>query len=259
MNRSHANDPELADFLRKVRRGEPPVRSRRCGSALVRSNSLACTEEQADELMELAQRPPPGMVLYKFGSRSVVGRHELSDGAPVVLKYYFPKGIGKNLSHGIMGSRCMRSWDSALAFQHLGLPVPPAMLVAEWKALGGLWSVKSFLATGVAPGVPLPQWLDAHADDGGRLDAMAGRLRHCFSLMARHRVSHGDLKGTNIIVAADDSIRFVDLDGVRFSDGGRRWQKAHGRDRRIFLGNWQPGSVAAAAFSRVFPDTESHD
>jgi tRNA A-37 threonylcarbamoyl transferase component Bud32 len=233
----------------------PNVETVSCDGARAFRHTSACTAEQAAELTAIARRPPPGMVLYKFGSRSVVGRHVLTDGTAVVLKYYYPKSPLKHVTQALTGSRCMRSWQSALDLERLGLPVPPALIVAEWRALGGLWLVQSMLATAVAPGIPLPDWVERHQHDAGRLAAMAARLRGHFALMAKHRAAHGDLKATNLIVADDDSVRFVDLDAVSVRLAGSAWPAARARDRRIFLANWQPGSAAASAFKDVFePD-----
>lgn len=235
--------------------GHPGIEPVSCQGARAFRHAPACTADQAAGLAAIARRPPPGMVLFKFGSRSVVGRHELSDGTAVVLKYYYPKNPLKHVSQAVTGSRCMRSWQSALDLERLGLPVPRALFVAEWRALGGLWLVQSMLATAVAPGIPLPDWVEVHQHDAPRLAAMAGRLRGHFALMADHRAAHGDLKATNLIVAGDDSVRFVDLDAVSVHLSESAWPAARARDHRIFLANWQPGSAAARAFKDVFePD-----
>lgn len=226
-----------------------------CQGARAFRHASACTAEQAAELAAIARRPPPGMLLYKFGSRSVVGSHVLTDGTAVVLKYYYPKSPVKHVTQALTGSRCMRSWQSALDLEHLGLPVPRALFVAEWRALGGLWLVQSMLATAVAPGIPLPDWVELQQHDANRLAAMATRLRGHFALMAENRTAHGDLKATNLIVAGDDSVRFVDLDAVSVHLSESAWPAARARDRRIFLANWKPGSAAARVFSDVFePD-----
>jgi tRNA A-37 threonylcarbamoyl transferase component Bud32 len=222
-----------------------------CEGARAFRNASACTPDQASELAAIARRPPPGMVVCKFGSRSVVGRHHLKSGAEVLLKYYYPKSVVKHLSQAITGSRCLRSWESAWRLDALGLPVPPALFVAEWRSLGGLWLAQSMLATAVAPGPTLLEWADLHQHDTPRLEAMAARLHTHFSLMAEHRIAHGDLKATNLLVADDDSVRFVDLDAVSIHLPERKWRAARGRDLRIFLANWRPGTPAALAFARV--------
>jgi len=255
MSANLSEETELAGFLRDVRDGRAPVEPFPGGGARALRNVTACTPDQAAELARISDRPPPGTVIHKHGSRSVVGRHVLTDGTPVVLKYYYPKNAVKRLSQSVLGSRCERSWLAALALCRLGLPVPPAMYVAEKRLLGGLWLDRALLATSEAPGITLTSWVHAHEADETRLGLMAARLRDLFSLMARHRVAHGDLKATNLIIDNDDSVRLVDLDAVTLLPTRARWNAARKRDRRIFLGNWKPGSPAKAAFSSVFDET----
>jgi tRNA A-37 threonylcarbamoyl transferase component Bud32 len=245
------NEEQLREFLRQIRRGEAPAAALACGRATAQLNLLSCPPEQARQLAAFADRPPPGMSLLKFGSRSVVGSIALADGTPAVLKYYFPKNLHKHLSHGGKRSRCLRSWIAALAFEHLGLPTPTPLAIAEWHQLGGLWLEKSFLATRRAEGISLAEWVKRHAGDEGRLAAMATRLRSTFDRMAAHRISHGDLKATNILVDAGDSPSLVDLDAVEILLPPTRWKRSRQRDIRIFQENWDRNPAAATAFSSV--------
>lgn len=243
------SEEQLAEFLRKIRRGEAPAAPLPCGRAEARQNAHSCPPEQARELAALAERPPPGMSLLKFGSRSVVGSITLADGTPAVLKYYFPKNLHKHLSHGGKRSRCLRSWTAALAFQHLGLPTPAPLVIAEWHKLGGVWLEKSFLATRRAEGISLFEWVDQHDGDTARLQKMAGRLQEIFTRMATYRISHGDLKASNIVVTSGDAPEFIDLDGVEILSTADRWKSSQSRDARIFRENWRDRPAAASAFS----------
>lgn len=247
MDHSQASEHDLAAFLRSLP-GEPIT----WGGGAGFRNTLACSSGHAEELAKFAARPPAGMVLYKYGSRSVVGTIELADATPVVLKYYYPKGLIKHLSYGIGGSRCLRSWSAALAFEYLGLPTPPALSVAEWHSLGGAWLRKSFLVTGQAAGITLEQWLRQNQENPTRLESMAEQLRGIFARMAAYRISHGDLKATNILVAANDSVSLVDLDATEFLSPLREWPGRRQRDARIFAENWNPQSPAAKIFASVF-------
>ena len=56
-----------------------------------RVNPDACDAAQAAELEKLSPRPPSDLLICKDGSRSLVGKHTLSDGTECVLKYYYPK------------------------------------------------------------------------------------------------------------------------------------------------------------------------
>lgn len=241
---------DLSDFLKSVG-GMRMAGSGGGTSFAVSPDSGGLTTVQLEEVRNRVDRPPAGLVLLKYGSRSVVGVYPLGDGRRVVMKYYYPRGFHKHLSYGIKGSRCMRSWTSAMAFQYLGIATPPAIMVAEWHAFGGLWFHKSTLVTGEAAGVTLADWLVAHDGDSERLLRMADRLRAQFDRMARYRISHGDLKQSNILIGGGDEPVFVDLDAVTFHSSERSWLAGREKDAGIFRANWNQHPQAAKAFANV--------
>src|SRR5690606_31111602 len=194
---SQASRDELAHFIREVSLAGDTVASLPCGRANASFSREFCTPERAAELAQIANRPVSGLTLYKYGSRSIVGSFVLSDGYPVVLKYYYPRGLHKHLSYGIIGSRCHQSWMAALALRYIGIPTPAPLVIVEWNLVGGLWLSKSFLATRQAPGVSLKKWVNAHREDNQRLNKMADKLREVFLRMADYSISHGDLKADN--------------------------------------------------------------
>lgn len=211
-----------------------------------------CSDAEMEELAGIASRPPPGLQLYKYGSRSVVGSYGLQSGSRVCLKYYFPRRFYKHLTYGIGGSRCFASWIAALAFGRAGIPTAAPLAMIDWKKMGGLWLEQAFLATRQAEGVSLSVFAETHRSDPGRLEKVAAALRRSFSIMAQHRIIHGDLKATNILVDEHDQITFVDLDAAAFLDSAARWKELRAKDERIFADNWRQQPVAAAAFRAVF-------
>lgn len=211
-----------------------------------------CSEAEARELLAIAKRPPPGMRIYKYGSRSVVGAFGLTSGLQVCLKYYFPNRFYKHVSYGFGGSRCRRSWLAALAFARAGIPTPAPLAVLEWKKFGGVWLDQAFLATRQAEGISLAEFARTHRADRDRLERIAGKLREYFSTMANHRIVHGDLKATNILVDETDRISFIDLDAFSLVTSSSRWKKLREKDARIFAENWKNDPNLADTFHAVF-------
>jgi tRNA A-37 threonylcarbamoyl transferase component Bud32 len=201
------------------------------------------------ELEKLTTTPPDDLVICKDGSRSLVGKHTLIEGTECVLKYYYPKNLAKRINYGLRGSRAMRSWIAARAFEALGIPTPSAMLIREEKGVSRITLKQSFLAYVLAPGVPLSEITED--EDQARLRMIAKQLKEAFTIMVNYRISHGDLKANNIIVDSDHRIRFIDLDGTAILSPSKDWQGLWQRDRTRFLRNWPEGSLAHRLFSET--------
>lgn len=170
----------------------------------------------------------------------------------VCVKYYFPKHLIKNIRYGVLGSRCHQSWKAALAFNRYGIPTPAPLVIIERKRFARSWLEYSFLATRKARGIPLRDLVAAHDPAEARLERIAYNLRQAFAKMAHHRIVHGDLKATNILVDEGDNICFVDLDAAAVINSPHTWKRLRARDERIFSANWQKGTRAAEVFAALF-------
>lgn len=227
-----------------------------CGPGQGHYYRLGCSEPEARSLAAVGRRPPPGLRLFKYGSRSVVGAYELESGLDVCLKYYFPNRFYKHLSYGLGGSRCHRSWRAALALTRARIPTPAPLAIIEWKRLRGAWLDQAFLATRRAEGMPLSAFAAAHRADRNRLELIARKLRGYFSLMAGQQMVHGDLKATNILVDENDEISFIDLDAFEVVRSSSRWNDLRKKDERVFAQNWRAHPELAEVFRGVFAGGE---
>jgi tRNA A-37 threonylcarbamoyl transferase component Bud32 len=252
MNQETATPESLADFLLELRAGRAPAAPLECGRASASFHTDACPATMAAALARLANRPLPGLTLYKFGSRSIVGSHTLQDGRRVVLKYYYPSNPAKHLAYGIRGSRCRQSWLGGLAFGFIGVPTPAPLVIAEWQRFGGLWLSKSFLATRPAEGVALNNFIGSHGPEHPLLAQAAASLRRSFDLMARHRAVHGDLKANNLLLSESGEVSFIDLDASCFLLPEADFRARREKDRRRFVANWKDDPAAARLFQDVF-------
>ncbi|MDE0836831.1 MAG: hypothetical protein OSA84_10815 [Akkermansiaceae bacterium] len=217
-------------------------------------NTAVCGEELGQELGALVRRPPRGMHLYKFGSRSVVGAHVGETGEETILKYYYPSSQIRSLVYGLRGSRCMRSWHAGLAFGQLGIPTPAPLVVAEAHKLGGVMLESSFLATRPAEGDALGDLVSSHGADHPLVTAAAESLRESFRLMHEHRCAHGDLKANNLILAPDGVVSFIDLDAAAWNLAPSAFAKQRNKDRTRFFKNWDDNPAAAEVFRKCFEE-----
>jgi tRNA A-37 threonylcarbamoyl transferase component Bud32 len=238
---------DLKGFLKRL-----PAATLECGKAHAACNTAACSEPLARSLAKVANRPPPGLTLYKFGSRSIVGHHAPEGGERVVMKYYHPRDVFRHVNYGIRGSRCHQSWLAGMAFNFIGVPTPEPLVIAEWRTCGGLWLSKSFLATRPADGVPLDAFILRHGIGHPLVEKAAAALQRSFALMARHRAVHGDLKANNVLVSDDGDISLIDLDSAAFLLPESAWRKLREKDRLRFMANWKQQPEALRLFSGIF-------
>lgn len=211
-----------------------------------------CEEDLAHRLAACANRPPRGMILLKFGSRSVVGAYDLGNEDLVVLKYYRPSHFFRGLAYGLKGSRGMRSWNAGLAFHRFGIPTPAPLVIAEKHSAGGAFLKMSFLATRLGKGEPLTDFVSTHGIGHPLVAAAAKSLKTSFHLMEKRRCVHGDLKANNLIVSAEGEVSFVDLDSVSCNLSPGSFRKLREKDRERFLKNWQNDPRAAEMFRDCF-------
>lgn len=253
---------ELRSYLDEIRRGGGGLSPLACDGASAFFNPDACGPEEAAGLSAMAGRLPQTLAILKSGSRSVVGAHTLPGGMEIVAKYYYPRSFIKHLTYGIGESRCHQSWIAGLALGKAGIPTPAPLLVAEWRR-AGIWLNRSFLATRRAPGIALLSLVHSQPEDTGRFQRIADQLKAAFSIMALHRIAHGDMKATNIIVDTgnDDAISFIDLDATEILMPPREWAAARAKDELRFRRNWSGFPAASHAFGAVFsssPDLNQH-
>ena len=242
------------ESLRVFMTERPSERSVDCQGLPGLWNSAGCEEELAKTLGSMARRPSRGMRIYKFGSRSVVGVIAGNSGEETVLKYYYPKSQIRSLMYGLKGSRCMRSWNAGLAFNHIGIPTPAPLVIAEAFKLNGMVIESSFLANRPAEGEALGDFISREGANHPLAAAAAKSLSESFRLMKEHHCVHGDLKANNIFLSADGVVSFIDLDAAGWDLSSTAFTKLWAKDWARFMKNWDGDPAAKKIFSSCFGD-----
>ncbi|THF57661.1 lipopolysaccharide kinase InaA family protein [Pseudothauera rhizosphaerae] len=199
----------------------------------------AVVRGEADALAPLLAGPDRAIDaghLLKRGNTCTVARVE-ADGRPLVVKRYNIKNARHALSRLWRPSRGWHSWREGHRLRLFGIPTPaPLALVEERRGplRGRAWLVNEYCA-----GTDLLTLLDADREPP---PDVAAALVAIFATLHRERISHGDLKATNLLWDGR-TVQFIDLDAMRQHRSQATHARAWRRDRERLLRNWPEGSA----------------
>jgi len=160
--------------------------------------------EKIDSLMDNGR-------IIKAGNTCKVSRTTIN-GRDIVIKKYNHRGLLHSIRHTIKRSRARRSWLNAHRFIMLKIDVPKPLAYIERLNSILLWS--SYLVTEYADGQNLHDFLQDENGDEQRRSVVAEQIAAVLKKMGQNRISHNDLKHSNIIVTPA-SVVLTDFDGVK--------------------------------------------
>jgi tRNA A-37 threonylcarbamoyl transferase component Bud32 len=158
------------------------------------------------------------------------------DGNILVVKRYNIKGFSHRLDRAWRGTRAAGSWRNAHRLQHYAIATPTPVALIE-ERLGPLRGRAYFITDAVAGGNTLDYFHDRElltVEDQTLIDAVSRLLAQ----LGRYRISHGDLKGSNIILGPDGPT-LIDLDALREHRWRLPFQRNQRGDIRRFQANWK--------------------
>lgn len=257
-----AQAPDAASMLAEVQ----TVRARRlrhflaktgreCSQfAVTRSLRRLVVVSRAEQPLLQALIDRPDAVLaegqrLKSGGTCTVAGVQLGD-SRVVVKRYNLKHWRHALSRAWRPSRAWHSWREGHRLDFYGIATPRPLAVIE-ERLGPLRG-RAFLVSEHCPGASLLDVLDA-----GQVPepALAAALLELFGLLHALRISHGDLKASNLLWDAGRVV-LIDLDAMRQHTSPAGFARAWQRDRARFLRNWPAGSPLREWLDRSLPGAQ---
>jgi tRNA A-37 threonylcarbamoyl transferase component Bud32 len=148
--------------------------------------------------------------ILKRGNTCFVARVSWA-GQEIVVKKYNHKGIIHSVRHTIKKSRARRSWLHAHRLRALNIATPRPLAYFEQRK--GILVWRSYFVTKYVQGQNLHHFLrDSKTSQRGRLK-LALELKQLIGKLAKYRITHGDLKDSNILVTNDGPV-LTDLDAV---------------------------------------------
>lgn len=240
----------IRDYLKKT--------ARDCSLFSVRkslSGFCAIQRAQLDAVTELIERPDSfiaGGHIYKTGGAATVARVE-HQGRQWIIKRYNIKHFLHWLKRCWRPSRAWHSWQAGYLLQMEGIAVAQNIAVRETRHLGlrgTAWLVSEYhgeqdLIARFAP----------YVDDGAVPEADVQQLQALLQAMIRAKISHGDLKGHNILWHNDRCL-LIDLDAVRQHRDHASFARAFARDRARLLRNWPQTSRLYQLLNEQLPQVD---
>ncbi len=192
-----------------------------------------------------------GGVALKNGNSATVSRI-VFQGQTLVIKRYNMKNLRHRLRRCLRPSRGRIAWCNAHILRLIGIatPRPLALIEERW---GPLYA-RAFLICTYQPGVHLADYWRRDWEDRDDRAAALPPLRVLLARLAAARVSHGDLKATNLIVH-DGEITLVDLDGLKVHRRSRSFDRQFRKDCQRLLHNWPQHPAIHDALCRSLPHT----
>ena len=241
----------LRDYLRKLGRDCSLFSARRSAAAL-----RVVRREEEERLAPLLADPDAAIAAgrsLKLGGSSTVALVE-QGGRQLVVKRYNIKGFGHWLKRCWRPSRAWHSWreGNRLAFLGIATPRPLAML-----ELRSLWlRRRAYLVTEHAAGEDIIARFRPYLGNPGEAAAPPEHelraLDELFAALRRERISHGDLKGSNLLWQAG-KWALIDLDAMRQHRRAGSFAPAYARDRARFLRNWPADSALYQLLDQRLP------
>jgi len=151
----------------------------------------------------------------------------------LVLKRYNPRNHWHKVKRALRRSRARRCWQMSYAFARAGLNVAAPVLMFEQRF--GPLRLDAYFVNAFLEGQELLTLLPALDECERRL--VATEIRAAFGKMQAAKLSHGDMKASNLIWS-QGKLFFIDLDAAQQHRSQFTWFRAHQKDRQRFLKNW---------------------
>jgi tRNA A-37 threonylcarbamoyl transferase component Bud32 len=183
-------------------------------------------QKQAAELSDhIDQIMNEGKIL-KRGNTCFVSLVEIS-GRSVVIKRYNHKGLWHSIRQTLKGSRARRCWLHGHRFDELKIPTPAPLAFIE-KTKGPLVYC-SYILNEYAEGTKLCDFLRDLSRTEAEHTETLGRVEAILRQMEQYRITHGDLKPSNIIITSRGPV-LIDLDSVKIHWMGLSFRRARAKD-----------------------------
>ena len=241
----------VKDYLNKAGR-ECSLFSAKINLFGLRAVWRAAEAELAPILTDLDAAIATGHI-YKTGGAATVARIE-HDQRTVVVKRYNIKNPMHWLKRFWRPSRAWHSWRAGHRLSVLGIATPQPLAVIEnrWCGLrGSAWLISEYCGE-----QDIIDRLAPYQDNDAVPEAEINALVALLNALIREKISHGDLKGHNILWQHQRCV-LIDLDAMQQHHSMRTFTRAYAKDRTRLLRNWPQDSRLYILLDQRLPQLPS--
>ncbi len=234
-----------------------PVARRQVSASCFMSYEIGFSSDPAQclDLVQLCRdmdgRTGGGSVLLKDDTPATLQLVDTEIGK-LVIKRYNTKNAWHFMRRNFQISRAANCLRMSEEFTKAGIPVPEPIGVVRQRI--GPFSGRSWFVSRYMDAESLIEFLKRN-HDADSMRFVSDRIRRIFRALQEHRLSHGDMKATNMLVQGNELI-MIDLDSARRHVSSARHSRSLDRDRRRFLANWSPWPEMKHHFAEVLSGHE---
>ena len=158
-----------------------------------------------DDVMEAGE-------ILKRGNTCFVSRIQVL-GRDVVVKRYNYKGLWHSLRHTLKGSRAKKCWLFGHRLKWLEIPVAKPLGYIELRHCGIIQ--QSYILNDFIDGRNIRDYVNQPDLDENIREQVRAKTFALLGQLVEHRITHGDLKATNILICDDQPV-LIDLDSMKY-------------------------------------------
>ncbi len=207
---------------------------------------------QSDKFLSLLQSPEKffeqqDISLLKMGRSSTVAKVNL-DGHAFVVKRYNIKNSWHWLRRCLRATRAETSWRLSQKLCLFGVSTAKPVAYVEKRFFG--LKGKSYFVMECISGQTIGEFFSGYQPEGPAFDKMAKMTIDMFKSLGELKMTHGDLKMTNILLKDEQPV-LIDLDGMCEHSTEISFKRTFKKEIKRFMQNWQHQPKVFALFNTL--------
>ncbi|WP_438971913.1 lipopolysaccharide kinase InaA family protein [Methylophaga sp.] len=183
--------------------------------------------------------------ILKAGNSATVVLVKLA-GRDVVVKRYNIKSFSHFLKRCWRPSRAANAWRYGNLMTLIGVPTPEVLGFIEKRNY--LLRTTAYLLCGYSAETQELSKVYPYEHPTGNV---LTQIKRIFRLMKKYRISHGDLKASNLLLKANAIVELIDLDAMQEHQYESLFNRDYEKDKARFLRNWRLAENPTQIFGKL--------